>query len=241
MHTVRQKEFMTAKALLDEDAYLSTHQISQKTNISWIVVRRYLDKMYSLDMIEKLQLGKRPYWKAHREKGEHDSVYITLNKLLERGWTASLIQETNLKPVKYIENTNGEKNVYLYSMWRVTFIEKTYSFKKLKLQQQSSTWVKYENEKARLITRMKKVHISIKHIGNNQLTKEVIEWHNLNNKTSKINEHSNLNNKKINHIRHYYTNYEDILKKIRGKPGNYDAATILKERVNERIKEVYHL
>jgi vacuolar-type H+-ATPase subunit H len=41
----------------------------------------------------------------------------------------------------------------------------------------------------------------------------------------------------VSYVRHNYTNYEDLLYKIKGKPGCWAAYEIIKDRVNKKITE----
>ena len=43
----------------------------------------------------------------------------------------------------------------------------------------------------------------------------------------------------VNYIRHNLTSYEDLLEELRGKEGKYEAYTKLKNKILEKIAEVY--
>jgi len=67
MHNLKPKELATAKALLEHDYYLSTAQVAIHANVSWNTAKKYLEKMYQLHWIAKLERGNRDYWRAYRK------------------------------------------------------------------------------------------------------------------------------------------------------------------------------
>jgi len=62
MHNLKPKKIATLKALFEHNYYLTTTQVSNVANISWNNAKNYLEKMYQLYWIAKLEKGNRDYW-----------------------------------------------------------------------------------------------------------------------------------------------------------------------------------
>ena len=67
MHNLKPKEITTSKALLGHDYYLPTTQVANIANVLWNTAKKFLEKIYQLHWIAKLDKGNKDHWRAYRK------------------------------------------------------------------------------------------------------------------------------------------------------------------------------
>ena len=63
---LKPQEMNILKALLEHNYWLSTTEVAREAGISWNTAKAYLDKMYKLSWIGKMDRGNIEYWRASR-------------------------------------------------------------------------------------------------------------------------------------------------------------------------------
>jgi hypothetical protein len=174
--------------------------------------------------------------------------FITKTELKkERGWTDSLIQEFAQVPDKQYPNPHSKKagNVCLYSLDRIITIEESAEFK---AKNEMVSMRKASAAKAVLtkIEQLKSACAGYKpnlHKLEYEELKERAITHHIEHKSEKRKyfgtiEYS-LNRIMTNYARHMLSDYEYQLKSIRGKVGKEESYHIIRDIINQAIKEAY--
>lgn len=185
---------------------------------------------------------------------EDNNDYIILATLKKRGWTDSMIKKLALTPDKLVRNPRYKKaaSMKIFSLQKVERLERTELFNMLlakSRKRKKSAAKAVETKRTNLFSYVESVPIIIKYIPEPQVTTDAIESYNywqsrrpsiVKGKNSFVpaNMESDdffINRIRSNYIRHKLTNYDEILKVIKGHVGVGEGYFTLKRKVMDRI------
>ena len=182
---------------------------------------------------------------------ENEIKYITKTELKKRGFTDSIIKKLNITYDKEKINPmyKSASTMKLYDLSKIESIEKTETFKELLKKSEK----RKKSSKKAVQTKLDK---NLEYINSMTITfKKTIPYKTLRDKA--IDNYNNWNYGRpsvvngnrdfntiinyddsridriiINYVRHYRSNYEDILDEIKGKVGKGDLYKSLKDKIN---------
>jgi len=176
--------------------------------------------------------------------------YIYHSTLINRGWTKKSIDLFLPTPDKTVPNPNYKKTTSkLYDLSKVESIEKSNEFKLF--QEKNAKKVlgsqkAVETKRVALIKYIKDLVIEVPQFDKETITQKACDHYNsgynryVNQPATPDSDTGFLNRITLNFLRHTMTDYEKQLNTIWGKVGNSEAYQLLKEKVNNAIKEKYN-
>ena len=184
------------------------------------------------------------------------SKYLNIKQLKERGWTNQKIDLWLKEPDLIIKNpvfkTAAPSKLYLLK--RVKQQEKNKRFQEWLKNSKSkraklSESLKKKNEEKRkeLIDYINSIPIKIKKMPLDKLREKAVEHYNMlwlyrgrDDKFATINDDEKfLNRICVNMLRHEFSDYEYELDRMFGQVGKDEGYALLKQRINDRIYELY--
>jgi len=189
-----------------------------------------------------------------KEESKIDKKYISKAGLKARGWTDSMIRRLLGDPDLTVRNPYYRKapEMKLYLIERVNRIEGSDIFLELKEKsmKRSEAMKKVAKMKeSELLKYIDSIEIEVKKMEIEKIKNLAIEEYNFH--QGEIDHFENmligkkdldsafLSRITVNYIRHNLTNYEDLLEELEGKVGKYEAYIKLKNKILEKIAEVY--
>jgi len=182
-----------------------------------------------------------------------DKRYISKEELKARGWTESMIKLLLGNPDDTVKNPYyGNNPVKLYLAKRVNRIENSAVFFRLRemsVENHKAMKKVAKMEEKELLEYIDSIEIKVEKLDMKKIKKLAIEEYNIHQAEfghvenmildEKYLDNAFLSRIMVNYIRHNLTSYEDLLEELRGKEGKYEAYTKLKNKILEKIAEVY--
>ena len=177
--------------------------------------------------------------------------FYTKSELSKR-WSLTLIEKyfPKCSKVKVNPHYKCASPMQLYDISKVKMIESTDDFKadyEKTAKRKEAALERGRKRREKLVMYANGIQICIPTFDKKRLTKEACEHYNCRNASmgrydryaSLLSDEEFLKRITINYLRHQCTVYENELDKFYGKVGKHDAHDVLKERINEAIRQKY--
>jgi len=182
-----------------------------------------------------------------------DKRYITKEELKARGWTDSMIKLLLGNPDDTVKDPYyGNDTIKLYLVKRVSKIENSAVFFRLmgmSVERREAMRKVARMEEKEILKYIDSIEIKVEKVDMKKIKKLAIKEYNIHQAEvdhvenmildEKYLDNAFLSRIMVNYIRHNLTSYEDLLEELRGKEGKYEAYMKLKNKILEKIAEVY--
>jgi len=182
-----------------------------------------------------------------------DKRYITKEELKARGWTDLMIKLLLGNPDDTVKDPYyGNVSIKLYLVKRVSRIENSAVFFRLRemsVERHEAMRKVARMEEKEILKYIDSIEIKVEKMDMKKIKKLAIEEYNSRQIESghvenmilyeKYLDNAFLSRIMVNYIRHNLTSYEDLLEELKGKEGKYEAYIKLKNKILEKIAEVY--
>lgn len=171
--------------------------------------------------------------------------YYRSSELKQRGWTEGLIKKFLPKPDETKTNpiVKSAAPMKLYNINKVKRIERSSAFKEAKevtQKKKDSAQKATETKKTKTIKKIENLNFNVPDIDKERLIQKAINHYETYHDTSvHYADEEFINRIVTNYLRHNCTKYDNVLDSLYGSVGIQEAHDIIKQKVNDTIKEKY--